>query len=84
MVSLKELVQNNIKFSNADFDNVHDQCMKYLQTFGFDEHYQLTECGQIAQKIIDKIFDSKKIQINNLKDENQYPIRSTRLYSILV
>jgi hypothetical protein len=61
MVSIKELVQNNIKLSNADFDNIHDQCMEYLQTFGFDDQYQLTEHGQSIQHIIDKIFDLQKV-----------------------
>lgn len=57
ILCIKELVQNKFKLSNTDFDSVHDECMTYLQEFGFDDQYQLTEHGQLVQKIIDTIFD---------------------------
>lgn len=57
ILCIKELVQNKVKLSDSDFDFIHDQCMEYLQEFGFDELYRLTEQGKFVQKIIDTIFD---------------------------
>ncbi len=57
ILSIKELVQSKVKLSDMDFDSIHDQCMEYLQEFGFDDRDQITEQGKLAQKIIDTIFD---------------------------
>ncbi len=37
-------------------DRIRDLALEYLEIYGFDKDYELTESGKLAEELVDKLY----------------------------
>ena len=45
-----------IELSEDDMDKIRDLALDYLDIYGFDKDYELTESGILAEELVDKLY----------------------------
>jgi len=45
-----------IELSEDDMDKIRDLALDYLDIYGFDKDYELTESGKLAEELVDKLY----------------------------
>ena len=45
-----------IELSEDDMDKIRDLALDYLDIYGFDKDYELTESGTLAEELVDKLY----------------------------
>ena len=45
-----------IELSEDDGDKIRDLALDYLDIYGFDRDYELTELGKLAEELVDKLY----------------------------
>ncbi len=45
-----------IELSEDDMDKIRDLALDYLDIYGFNKDYELTETGKLAEELVDKLY----------------------------
>ena len=45
-----------IELSEDDMDKIRDLALDYLDIYGIDKDYELTETGKLAEELVDKLY----------------------------
>jgi len=45
-----------LSLSEDDRDKIRDLALDYLDIYGFDRDYKLTESGKLAEELVDKLY----------------------------
>ena len=45
-----------IELSEDDMDKIRDLALDYLDIYGFDKDYELTESGIVVEELVDKLY----------------------------